>query len=460
LSTLLDSLNSAAGKASLHSAEARQWLRELRDAPLARLDLAVIREQMIGHILALQGFPALSQTAAVADPAPPAQPGSADVRQQSAAASAPARAPEFRIENLQIGSILADATALLSWRTAARATSRVEIIDPLTRKSRIFESGALENLHIVKLADLKPGRTYLFNATSVAADGRSVVQSGSLDTGVAIRVEGREVSAATSEVGIEISVASNYRASIGIDWQKSLLGWWRFSSRRNSGRDAGADLSRRKADATLESGAILGAGWFGGGVKLNGRGAYVDAGQISVKKNGRATLEGWFRFHSFAMDNKAGMGIFSGLYQHEGNNQFYFNNSNDFFAAASLLTVGAWHHIALSWDGDVGSALLYIDGQQLRPFLQDAVDSIESIDGLRIGDNTGFLGKLIQRSSGTFDGDVDEVRAWNRVLSPDEIRASYDANSARLRVEFAGSSSGTPDWSLIGANAADQIIRE
>lgn len=448
LSTLLESLDSARGRASPHAAEVRQWLRELQDMPLARLDLSLIREQMIGHILALQGFVSPAQTTAIEDSVPQAQPASADT-------PATARDADFRIENLQLGSILADGTAVISWHTSARATSRVEIVDKATRSSRLFESGALDTMHSMTVVDLKPGRTYQFNATSVAADGRSIVKSGIVNTGVAIRADSREVSISAAKVGIESSVASNYRASIGIDWQKSLRGWWRFSA----DRDAGVDISGRNAVATLESGAVPGDGWFGRGVRLNGRGAYIGA-QVSVKRNGRATIEGWFRFNSFAMDNKAGMGILSGLYQHEGNNQFYFNNTNDYFAAASLLTVGTWHHIALSWDGDAGSALLYIDGQQLRPFLQGTVDSVESIDGLRIGDNTGFLGKLMQRSGGTFDGDVDEVRVWDRVLSPEEIRAAYDAGNTRLRVEFAMPSGGAPEWSVIGANAADQIIRE
>ena len=152
----------------------------------------------------------------------------------------------------------------------------------------------------------------------------------------------------------------------------------------------------------MKSGAVSADGWFGSGVRLNGSGAYVSANDIAIAQNGRATIEGWFRFRSFAMDNKSRMGLFSGLYQHDRNNHFYFEGTNDHFAAASFLQLDVWHHIALTWDGDAATAFLYIDGRQLAPIIQGAVEDVPAIDGLRIGDHTNFIGKLMQRSSEHF----------------------------------------------------------
>jgi hypothetical protein len=275
-----------------------------------------------------------------------------------------------------------------------------------------------------------------------------------IDTDTAIRLEQEHLGGPAGGVEIAVDIASQYRASLAIDWRKSLLGWWRF----RSGQMAGADTSGREASASLNSGAVSGDGWFGSGVRLNGSGAYVNANTIAVAKNGRATIEGWFRFRSFAMDNKVVMGIFSGMYQHDVNNYFYFEGTNDYFAAASLLQLDAWHHIALTWNGDAATAYLYIDGRQLPPVIQGTVEDVPAIDGLRIGDHVNFLGKLLARSNGTFDGDIDEVRVWNRVLSPQEIQASYDANSNRLRVVFPAASGLKSDWSIIGANAADEML--
>ena len=69
LATLLDTLESESGKSSPYAPAARTWLRELKDAPLGRMDLAAVREQMTGHILALKGYNPASrmQSSGVAD---------------------------------------------------------------------------------------------------------------------------------------------------------------------------------------------------------------------------------------------------------------------------------------------------------------------------------------------------------------------------------------------------------
>jgi hypothetical protein len=309
---------------------------------------------------------------------------------------------------------------------------------------------------VIRLSGLKPGREYGLKVESKSAALQAETVSVSLNTNTSIKVTSRKVSSVGGRAELDAGVASSYRASIGIDYKKSLMGWWRFTSSSKPG----LDQSGRGIDASLESGAESGEGWFGRGLRLNGVGAHVDVDGVSFAKNGRATIEGWFRFRSFAMDNKSHMGIFSGLYQHEANNHFYLNGTNEYFAVASLLTPGVWHHIALSWDGDARSARLYIDGRRMRPVVQGEVENIDSISTLRIGDNASFFGKLLQRSSGTFDGDVDEVRVWSRVLGSEEIMASFDAGRAKLQVTFDSMPGSVPEWSIIGANAADQVLTD
>jgi hypothetical protein len=305
------------------------------------------------------------------------------------------------------------------------------------------------------VSGLKPNNVYACQLTSVSLAGERATQSCVIDTNTAIRLEKQQVSSAgTEEVAADL--ASNYRLSAAIDWRESLLGWWRFSA----GEALRADTSGRGESVSLESGAVSAEGWFGSGVRLNGSGAYVSAKDIAIAMNGRATIEGWFRFRSFAMDNKSRMGIFSRLYQHDANNCFYFEGTNDYFAAASFLQINVWHHLAFTWDGDTATAFFYIDGRQLAPVIQGTVEDIAPINGLRVGDHSTFIGKFMQRTSSTFDGDVDEIRVWNRVLSPEEIRASYDANSNRLRARFPAVPGAKADWSIIGANAADQTIAD
>jgi hypothetical protein len=154
------------------------------------------------------------------------------------------------------------------------------------------------------------------------------------------------------------------------------------------------------------------------------------------------------------------MGLFSGFYQHGVNNQLYFSGTNEHFRAAPLLSRNVWHHIALSWDGDTVSAKLYIDGQAVPVTIQVDVESIDAIDGLNIGRSSGYLGGVIGSVKNTFDGDVDEIRVWSRVLSATEVRASYRGGQDRQEFRIENPAGADAAWTMIGANGADRDVTQ
>jgi hypothetical protein len=157
------------------------------------------------------------------------------------------------------------------------------------------------------------------------------------------------------------------------------------------------------------------------------------------------------------MDNLISMGIFSGVYQHGSNNHFYFSGTNEFFPVGSMLHLNTWHHIALIRNGDTTNSVIYIDGQRVRLTVLGEVEDIANINGLSVGRHAGYFGGLVSPATNTFDGDVDEIRVWNRVLSDAEIQASYNADRSGMRFAFPLNKEVAPEFSLIGANAADQL---
>jgi hypothetical protein len=67
---------------------------------------------------------------------------------------------------------------------------------------------------------------------------------------------------------------------------------------------------------------------------------------------------------------------------------------------------------------------------------------------------------LVKLVSGTFPGKIDEFRVWDRVLSEAEVQASYSAGrNAQLQVVLPADSTGASRWSVIGANAVDQVLQ-
>ena len=83
------------------------------------------------------------------------------------------------------------------------------------------------------------------------------------------------------------------------------------------------------------------------------------------------------------------------------------------------IATGAWHHVALTYDGDV--IRFYIDGQASgETNVTDGAIDADNDDPLSIGANkAGDAG-----GDNWFSGNIDEVRIWNDVRTVDEIRAN------------------------------------
>lgn len=77
---------------------------------------------------------------------------------------------------------------------------------------------------------------------------------------------------------------------------------------------------------------------------------------------------------------------------------------------------GEWHNVVSTFDGEM--LRLYVDGDQVARKLGKGFPDDTGNQPLRIGANS--LG-----TSGFFEGEIDEVRIWNRPLSTGEIEEQY-----------------------------------
>jgi hypothetical protein len=414
LSTLLKMLDTAAYRKSPYYNPALDWVEQLRAMSLGQANLDQLRAEIVGHILAL-----LDWNEAVED--------------------LPA------ISSLQVSPVEPDMSATVTWHSSMRSDASVKI------GSTKYNSVPRMKDHELKLENLKPAKTQMLEVSNQAATSQQLVVN-SLELSTAETFSLAEVS--SSVVGDSLRVSfipkSDYRASVAVVPGQSLLGWWRFSGRGSEAEDS----SGQKHTAELKGGAERTDGWFGRGINLDGKGAFAHFPDVEVAENGTVSVEGWYRFHSFAMDEVQNKALFSGLYQHGSNNHFYFSRTNDSFEVGSLLSLNTWHHIVIIWNGDVSSATCYVDGERVGITVQKDAEDIRKISGLNIGRSSNYLGGLVGSATNTFDGDVDEVRVWDRVLSRAEVQASFRSGRERLTLDVPIG----PDqsWKVIGANAADE----
>jgi len=119
-------------------------------------------------------------------------------------------------------------------------------------------------------------------------------------------------------------------------------------------------------------------------------------------------------------------GIYGGIHSTEGGNHYveaYIDNVNK----------GQWHFVALAWDSEEESLLLFVDGVS-STVISPHLGIVDTGEPLTIGcwqnqDNRG----------GWFNGSVDHVRLYDKTLSIEELNAHWcerAPDSSRTIVDF------------------------
>lgn len=126
--------------------------------------------------------------------------------------------------------------------------------------------------------------------------------------------------------------------------------------------------------------------------------------------------------------------------------RMYANGTNNVLLNPSSVGTDTWNQICLTYDG--GDFIMYTNGQEADSIaLNDPMTSFSY--PLRIG--------AISSGSQPFQGIVDEVKIYSRVLSPQEIEAEYNAQSSGFSSGLAFQNSVTPGESQ--TSAFDSIVQ-
>ncbi len=206
-----------------------------------------------------------------------------------------------------------------------------------------------------------------------------------------------------------------------------LAAYWAFDE--GTGLTA-ADSSGSGNDGTLMNGPLWVSGVPGSAIRFNGADSHVAVGAVgSLADLGPMTVSAWIR-----PDSMGAMGLGRIVSKENGSPGRWMltldGSRNLSFAkdhavqelqrtgTPDVISVGTWQHVAATWDGNAsaGGVHLYVDGVETAYSLsQDGL-------GARVSDATLPLtiGNRPSLDRG-FDGAIDEVRVYNRVLSAGEI---------------------------------------
>ena len=203
-------------------------------------------------------------------------------------------------------------------------------------------------------------------------------------------------------------------------------------------------------NGTLAGGASVATGGrFGGGLSLDGSGAYVDVNDsLFSPESGGYALSSWFRYtgtgrNGATLLESSGNATFSlGV---SANNLLQYSVQDEIGIARETSiapTADTWHQAVLSYDRLADITKLYYDGVELDAFRGDPTGSLAASDGFHIG------------ASGTtedfFAGMIDDVAVWHRPLNDAEVAYLWNEGEGR---EVAGTALEPREWNTNGVTA-------
>jgi len=217
----------------------------------------------------------------------------------------------------------------------------------------------------------------------------------------------------------------------GVNLSDGLVGYWKMDESSWNGTSGEViDSSGNGNNGTSYGGATTGAGKFGNGGSFDGNDDYVDVGdQSSLEGMTYLTVTAWvkpiqnsgedniiivdkryssaYRFHIYDTNQTDNVGTLVA----------WINNEPLSSGVSIDMTGNVWQHVTLTYDGTNGKVDFYLDGQLLRTLF---------INPNPIGTNTTSFKIGKSTSTQYFKGTLDEVRIYNRALSPREVRALYE----------------------------------
>ncbi len=213
--------------------------------------------------------------------------------------------------------------------------------------------------------------------------------------------------------------------------QHDLQGYWPFAE--GSG-DTVADISYNAGDGTL-AGPTWGVGLMGNGLTFVG----ASKQNIATRNFPSATFAG-VGFSIAAWVNKASTGaqcifgqVNSGvtdatLYFRINSNSGYYNGTTFQEITIADISLNVWHHVVLVYAAGASPTLTYyLDGVS-------TVGPTAKTGAPHTLTNTAKIGSLGDfTTSNYWDGSMDQVAIWNRVLTRDEIAFLYAFPYALIR---------------------------
>lgn len=219
---------------------------------------------------------------------------------------------------------------------------------------------------------------------------------------------------------IPVLLWSEQYGELQVDGLYSVQGLWHLNG------DA-TDSSGNNNNGVVNGATATQSGKFGQAYTFNGSSDYISINSlIGFDGNtGSIIIWGYDTKASKSMDVYL-INIYAS-YNYRFRIQINSSNNLEFFWKAitdwtltslNSWNINVWHQMAITWNTSAGELILYLDGEQ--------VDFDDTLNRTWSGTpTTNAIGARYNGGFSYFQGDIDEICLYSRVLSAEEIRAIY-----------------------------------
>ena len=252
----------------------------------------------------------------------------------------------------------------------------------------------------------------------------------------------------TNSVYVNVSSSDDSPHSVTLDWNRSLKGWWRFNE----------DTLANDSSSWGNDGTVTGATWtsdgkLGGAYEFDGVNDYIQitgtGTSIDFSGNKSFAFCTWFYPKATMSGSQWLVGPRNWGIRYDGNNRFgYMINYGTTVILSNTYSINEWYYVCGVRDNESYEYLMYIDGDLINNVSASNIDSHDS--DIRIGINpVGLWNDL--------NGSIDDVKIHSRALSPEEIKADYNANLYKYSHNFTDLAEGTYNYTAYAQDFAGNV---